>query len=479
MARLLGAGSLGYGIMVSGWAAGSLIGSLVARRVVARRGELQSLIWGAGSAAVALGAIGAARWLASAAALLALAGFLNSISAVAEETIVQRSTPDAVRSRVMAAQEGIWIAALGIGLGLGGLVLGVIGPRATYVVAGALGLAGSLVLASAAAAHAGADCRGAYGQDFARHSESAEGTWYVRHNMAQRPTSPTRANPTLEQVRGSPASPSPPPHGRHRRRPGLARSPRPGGARHRGARLRAGRAGPRPAPRDHPDSRYRGALAVQPAARRGVQARPPRAAARRLDGADVRVGRRSRGGARRRRGARAVGTRGRSWWPRPRASHRRDALLRRRDIRVVFFGDRPPDPRQACVCVDDHGGSRLLTEHLLQLGHRRIGVLCGALDGSSSIDRRAGHLAALERRRHRSDPDLITAYDWTLPGGRAAAAMLLDLPDPPTAILAAHPVLAAGAMLELRERGLQIPGDVAGVVLQWTTSVTSRRRSPA
>ncbi len=147
MARLLGAGSLGYGIMVSGWAAGSLVGSLIARRVVARRGELSALIWGAGSAAIALGAIGAAPWLASAAALLAVAGFLNSISAVAEETIVQRSTPDSVRSRVMAAQEAIWIAALGIGLGAGGLVLGLVGPRVTYVIAGALGLAGSLVLA--------------------------------------------------------------------------------------------------------------------------------------------------------------------------------------------------------------------------------------------------------------------------------------------------------------------------------------------
>lgn len=136
-------------------------------------------------------------------------------------------------------------------------------------------------------------------------------------------------------------------------------------------------------------------------------------------------------------------------------------LLRRRDIRVVFFGDRPPDPRQACVCVDDHGGSRLLTEHLLQLGHRRIGLLCGALDRSSSLDRRAGHLAALEAAGVASDPELVTAYDWTLPGGRAAAAMLLDLPDPPTAILAAHPVLAAGALLELRDRGLQIPGDVS------------------
>ncbi len=147
MARLLGAGSLGYGIMVSGWAGGSLIGSLISRRVVARRGELPALVWGAGLAAVALGAIGAAPWLASAVALLALAGFLNSISAVAEETIVQRSTPDHVRSRVMAAQEAIWIAALGIGLGAGGGVIALLGVRATYGLAGALGFAGSLVLA--------------------------------------------------------------------------------------------------------------------------------------------------------------------------------------------------------------------------------------------------------------------------------------------------------------------------------------------
>jgi predicted MFS family arabinose efflux permease len=47
----------------------------------------------------------------------------------------------------MAAQEAVWIAALGIGLGAGGGVLTVIGVRATYVVAGALGLAGTFLLA--------------------------------------------------------------------------------------------------------------------------------------------------------------------------------------------------------------------------------------------------------------------------------------------------------------------------------------------
>jgi LacI family transcriptional regulator len=136
-------------------------------------------------------------------------------------------------------------------------------------------------------------------------------------------------------------------------------------------------------------------------------------------------------------------------------------LLRRRDIRVVFFGDRPPDVRQACVCVDDHGGSRLLTDHLTGLGHRRIGLLCGALDGSTGFDRRAGHLDALAAAGIDHDPDLVAAFDWTLPSGRDAAGRLLDLADPPTAILAAHPVLAAGALLAIRERDLRIPDDVS------------------
>jgi LacI family transcriptional regulator len=127
----------------------------------------------------------------------------------------------------------------------------------------------------------------------------------------------------------------------------------------------------------------------------------------------------------------------------------------------VFFGDRPADPRQACVCVDDHGGSRLLTEHLIGLGHRRIAHLCGALDGSTGLDRRAGHLAALTDAGIDVDRDLLAADDWRVPSGQAAVARLLDLGDPPTAILAADPLLAAGALLALRERGLRVPDDLS------------------
>jgi LacI family transcriptional regulator len=136
-------------------------------------------------------------------------------------------------------------------------------------------------------------------------------------------------------------------------------------------------------------------------------------------------------------------------------------LLRRRDVRVVYFGDRPADVSQMSVGVDDHGGSRALTDHLLRLGHRRIGYLSGRLDGSSGADRRDGHVSALRVAGIAADPELTAAHTTTVAAGQAATGDLLRLPDPPTAVLAAHPLLAAGALLAIRERGLRVPDDVS------------------
>jgi len=62
-------------------------------------------------------------------------------------TFIQRSTPDAVRSRVLAAQEAVLMGALGLGLVAGGPLVGGAGARAGYACAGLLGIAGSLLLA--------------------------------------------------------------------------------------------------------------------------------------------------------------------------------------------------------------------------------------------------------------------------------------------------------------------------------------------
>jgi DNA-binding LacI/PurR family transcriptional regulator len=136
-------------------------------------------------------------------------------------------------------------------------------------------------------------------------------------------------------------------------------------------------------------------------------------------------------------------------------------LLRRRDIRVIFFDDRPPEPGATCVCVDDRAGARLLTEHLVGLGHTRIALLSGALDGSTGVDRHAGYIEALDTAGIAPDPELVRAFDWTLAAGQRATAELLDLASPPTALLAVDPVLAAGALVEVRERRLVIPDDLS------------------
>ena len=136
-------------------------------------------------------------------------------------------------------------------------------------------------------------------------------------------------------------------------------------------------------------------------------------------------------------------------------------LLRRRDIRVVFFDDRPPEPGAICVCIDDRAGARLLTEHLVGLGHTRIGLISGSLDGSTGVDRHAGYIEALDAAGITPDPELVRGFDWRLETGQRATAELLDLERPPTALLATDPVLTAGALLEVRERRLVVPDDLS------------------
>ncbi len=147
LAREFGAGSIGYGILIAAWAAGSLAGAAIARRAIGRFGEVRSLVFGAIGMALAIGLVAAAPALVVAALILACGGLLNALSSVAEETLVQRMTPDAVRSRVMAAIEAAVVAMLGIGLVGGGFVVGAVGPKAAYGIAGLIGFAGTAVLA--------------------------------------------------------------------------------------------------------------------------------------------------------------------------------------------------------------------------------------------------------------------------------------------------------------------------------------------
>ncbi len=114
-------------------------------------------------------------------------------------------------------------------------------------------------------------------------------------------------------------------------------------------------------------------------------------------------------------------------------------------------------------------GARAATEHLLALGHRRIGFVTGRPDSALSPERPDGALrlegyqAALAAAGLPFDPALLHPGGLHVPQGRGAGHALLDLPQPPSAIFAANDFCAFGVIEAARERGLRVPGDLSVV----------------
>lgn len=124
---------------------------------------------------------------------------------------------------------------------------------------------------------------------------------------------------------------------------------------------------------------------------------------------------------------------------------------------LVIAGGRVSIPRADTVANDDHAGGGMAAEHLLGLGHVRLGFI-GA-SSAASDQRRTGFAAAVG-----GAADVATVV---LPGepteeaGSRAVAQLLDAHPEVTAVFAANDVMALGAMSGLAERGLRVPEDVS------------------
>lgn len=103
------------------------------------------------------------------------------------------------------------------------------------------------------------------------------------------------------------------------------------------------------------------------------------------------------------------------------------------------------------------------TEHLIKLGHQRIGFITGSMDLGCAQDRLAGYRAALRTYHIPVADELIYEGTFFQPDGHTGASALLDLPNPPTVIFASNDVMAMGAMDAIRNRGLRIPDDVSVV----------------
>jgi len=110
---------------------------------------------------------------------------------------------------------------------------------------------------------------------------------------------------------------------------------------------------------------------------------------------------------------------------------------------------------------DNQGGARQAVEHLIDLGHRRIGFIQGPADTPTSERRLAGFQQALELAGLVIDERLLMVVDYTREAGRQGMAALLEAEPPPTAVFCANDVIALGALEAAKECGCDVPGDVS------------------
>ena len=116
------------------------------------------------------------------------------------------------------------------------------------------------------------------------------------------------------------------------------------------------------------------------------------------------------------------------------------------------------------VGVDNTKGGYLATEHLVNLGHQRIGMVAGRFSISDrSFHRWHGYKQCLKNYNISYDRNLLAQTDYSLIGGKDAAKKLLSLSNPPTAIFCSNDYLALGAMKGARELGLNLPEDLSVV----------------
>lgn len=128
---------------------------------------------------------------------------------------------------------------------------------------------------------------------------------------------------------------------------------------------------------------------------------------------------------------------------------------------VVLDPRQPVDERIPAVSAANSAGATQAVSHLLQLGHRRIGVITGRAGWVATEERRRGYHAALAAAGVMPDPALEVESDFMLRGGTEAAGELLDAPNRPTAIFAFNDQLAIGAMQAARALGLRLPEDLS------------------
>lgn len=124
-----------------------------------------------------------------------------------------------------------------------------------------------------------------------------------------------------------------------------------------------------------------------------------------------------------------------------------------------------------CECVDDDsmptvrldnvGAAKAMTNHMIQLGHRRIGVVTGPARSPLTSARLEGYKLALKEAGLPFASSLQTEGDYSMASGKKAASALLAIASPPSAICCFNDEMAIGAIQRIKQEGLSVPSDIS------------------
>ena len=145
----------------------------------------------------------------------------------------------------------------------------------------------------------------------------------------------------------------------------------------------------------------------------------------------------------------------------PRSDDQQLPRLKAESFPAVLLGQLPGSDIPF-VDVDNVGAARQAVNHLLGRGHRRIGMITNApLAYTAARDRLLGYRQALEEAGLAFDERLVRYGDFREESGRVAMCELLGLAERPTAVFVASDLVAFGALVATKERGLTIPDEIA------------------
>ena len=128
---------------------------------------------------------------------------------------------------------------------------------------------------------------------------------------------------------------------------------------------------------------------------------------------------------------------------------------------LVFLDREVDELPMAAVVLDNKRAARDAVQHLLSLGHRRIGMIGGRPAISTTVERLAGYASALESAGIPVDPALIASGSSRIPEARRAVDGLLAVHRAPTAVLVGNNLMTIGAVAGIQARGLAIPDDIS------------------